>query len=85
MDNDRAVISHITPGTLKEFQDAIQGSTWADVTGGMETKVKSMLSLCEAVPGLRVHIFSGIEPGNITAALVQAGIESGTALSADPA
>jgi isopentenyl phosphate kinase len=83
MDNDRAVIKHITPGTLKDFQDAIQGSTWADVTGGMETKVKSMLKLCEMVSGLRVHIFSGLDAGNITKALVQGGIGVGTALSAD--
>lgn len=85
MDNDRNVIPRITPGTLKDFQNAIKGSTWADVTGGMETKVNTMLELCESVPGLHVHIFSGIEAGNIEQALVQGGASSGTSLMADGA
>jgi isopentenyl phosphate kinase len=82
MDNDKKVIRQITPATLTDFQDAIQGSTWADVTGGMETKVKSMLDLCEQVSGLNVHIFSGIEDGNIRRALVDGGSATGTLLSA---
>lgn len=83
MDNDRNVISRITPGTLKDFQHAIKGSTWADVTGGMETKVNSMLALCQSVPGLHIHIFSGVESGNIEQALVHGSSGSGTMLSAD--
>jgi len=83
MDNDRNVIPRITPATHKDFQNAIKGSTWADVTGGMETKVNTMLSLCESVPGLHVHIFSGIEAGNIKQALIAGGSSTGTMLSAD--
>lgn len=83
MDNNRGVIRRITPGTLKDFQEAIKGSTWADVTGGMETKVRSMLDLCQSVPGLHVHIFSGIESGNIQQAVIEGDVVAGTVLAAD--
>jgi isopentenyl phosphate kinase len=39
------------------------------VTGGMESKVKQMLTLVQEYPGLTVQIFSGEEPGNLVQAL----------------
>ena len=41
----------------------------ADVTGGMESKVKQMLDSVTANPEMTVQIFSGVEPGNIVRAL----------------
>lgn len=40
-----------------------------DVTGGMQGKVDSMLALVQGLPGCQVRIFSGLEAGNIQAAL----------------
>lgn len=40
-----------------------------DVTGGMLTKVETMLDLVERHPGLQVRIFSGLRPGALLRAL----------------
>lgn len=42
----------------------------ADVTGGMESKVREMLALVEAAPDCAVQIFSGEAPGQVRAALL---------------
>jgi isopentenyl phosphate kinase len=52
-----------------------------DVTCGMLAKVKSMLSLVAELPGLEVHIFSGVQPGNLRKALSGAGEPSGTLIA----
>jgi isopentenyl phosphate kinase len=41
----------------------------ADVTGGMESKVRLMLDLAAENSALTIQIFSGTEPGNIVRAL----------------
>jgi len=64
---DGEVISQVTAGTSL---DGLGGSRATDVTGGMASKVREMLTLCEAVPGTRVHIFSGVTPGLVRAALL---------------
>jgi isopentenyl phosphate kinase len=55
----------ITPATFGEITAVLGGSHGADVTGGMESKVRQMLGLVEVMPSLSVQIFSGEEPGNV--------------------
>ena len=67
------VISSITPATLPAVESALGGSAGTDVTGGMETKVRDMLALVEAVPNLTIRIMSGTQPGLLEAALLEQG------------
>jgi isopentenyl phosphate kinase len=60
-------IETITPHN--EIGEGIGKAAGADVTGGMESKVKQMLELVQQNPELKIQIFSGAEPGNITRAL----------------
>ena len=73
-------IEKITAQTFDEFSEGIGKSSAADVTGGMESKVKQMLELVQHNPELTIQIFSGTEPGNIVRALT--GETLGTVLSA---
>jgi len=76
------IIEQITPQTYQEFSKGVGKAEGADVTGGMESKVKQMLDLVEANPEITVQIFSGVEPGNIVRALT--GETLGTLISARP-
>jgi isopentenyl phosphate kinase len=62
-------IEIITPDTFSQISKGIGKSTGADVTGGMESKVKQMLELVENSHDLTIQIFSGREPGYIVRAL----------------
>ena len=62
-------IEKITPDTFDQISAGIGKSEGADVTGGMESKVKQMLELIENNHELTIQIFSGTEPGNIVRAL----------------
>ncbi len=62
-------MEEITPATFAEISTGVGKSASADVTGGMESKVKQMLELVQQNPDLRIQIFSGTEPGNIARAL----------------
>jgi isopentenyl phosphate kinase len=70
----------ITPITFEEIKHSVGKSAAADVTGGMEAKVKDMLDLAQENPGLKIQIFSGAEPGNVSRALT--GEPLGTEISA---
>ena len=65
---------HRVEKVTRESFDSIRQSTGeaagTDVTGGMRSKVRQMLELAEAVPGLRIQIFSGNIPGNLEKALL---------------
>jgi isopentenyl phosphate kinase len=63
------LVDSITPENYSIYNDTLTGSIATDVTGGMASKVKESLSLVEAIPGLEVLIFSGMEPGAIKDAL----------------
>jgi isopentenyl phosphate kinase len=52
----------------------------ADVTGGMESKVRQMLALIQEMPRLEAVIFSAEGAGNLASAL--AGEPIGTKISA---
>lgn len=56
----------------------LQGSKVTDVTGGMKSKVDSMLEIIRRIPTCKIQIFSGLEPGSIRKVL--AGEEIGTIL-----
>ena len=73
-------IEKITPGTFDQISAGIGKAEGADVTGGMESKVKQMLELVENNPELTIQIFSGTEPGNIVRALT--GETLGTVIAA---
>ncbi len=75
----RQLITDITPHNYASISQALGGSASADVTGGMETKVRQMLSLVEVIPGLEIWIFSGENPGNVFQAL--SGKSIGTRIS----
>ena len=62
-------IEKITPNTFDQISSGIGKADGADVTGGMESKVKQMLELIENNHELTIQIFSGTEPGNILRAL----------------
>jgi isopentenyl phosphate kinase len=76
----RIRVEKITPASFNEIKAGVGASHGADVTGGMESKVRQMLNLVTEIPGLTAQIFSGEEPGNIQKAL--AGVNIGTVVSA---
>lgn len=73
-------IDTITPASFEEIRAGVGKSHGADVTGGMDSKVRQMLELVTLVPGLTAQIFSGEEPGNIARALT--GDTLGTIITA---
>ena len=62
-------IEKITPASFEEVSAGVGRSHGADVTGGMESKVRQMTGLVSANPEITVQIFSGSKPGNIVRAL----------------
>ena len=62
-------IEKITPASFEEVSAGVGKSHGADVTGGMQSKVRQMLDLASSNPDLTIQIFSGTEPGNIVRAL----------------
>jgi isopentenyl phosphate kinase len=58
-------VERITPGSIEEIRRGVRGSDGADVTGGMESKVRQMLALVQEIPELSVQIFSGAVPGDL--------------------
>jgi len=76
---DHTIIPRINPATWAQVQAGIGASRGADVTGGMASKVRDMITLVTRQPGISVHIFSALEEGNITRALN--GEQIGTEIS----
>jgi isopentenyl phosphate kinase len=66
---------------LDQLSDSLQGSEAVDVTGGMADKVHQMSEVLKVHPQIEIHIFSGLIPGRIEAAL--RGEAPGTKLEAD--
>ncbi len=73
-------VEKITPASFDEIRARVGASHGADVTGGMESKVRQMLDLATEIPGLTAQIFSGEGPGNLQKAL--AGECLGTVITA---
>lgn len=74
------VIPSITRQTYPQIESALGGSGGTDVTGGMAGKVRSMLDLAAAQPGLSIRIFSGLEPGTVGQVLKRPPLAAGTLL-----
>jgi isopentenyl phosphate kinase len=62
-------VEKIVPSTYDRVSAGVGKSKGADVTGGMESKVKQMLDLTQQIPGLTAQIFSGEEAQNVEKAL----------------
>jgi len=77
--NNPQLIKKISPKTYPSISQGLSSSTSADVTGGMASKVSSMLKLIEKEIGVSIQIFSAEEPGNLLKAL--SGQRVGTLLS----
>jgi len=69
-DANGVVIPHITPTNFEQIADALGGSHGTDVTGGMASKVRAMLTLAQQVAGLQIRIFGGTQPGQLQSALM---------------
>jgi isopentenyl phosphate kinase len=63
-------VQKVTRESFNEISQSTGSATGVDVTGGMESKVRQMLELAEAIPGLKIHIFSGEDPGNVKKAML---------------
>jgi isopentenyl phosphate kinase len=74
------LIAEITPQDLPALEGALGGSAAPDVTGGMASKVKSVMALAQEIPGLEALVFSGETPGSLRRALL--GERVGTILTA---
>lgn len=74
------VIPHITEENFDTFQEAVGRSRGTDVTGGMAAKVRAMLDLAAAHPGLSVRIFSGMQAGRLRQALLRPETGDGTVI-----
>jgi isopentenyl phosphate kinase len=62
-------IERITIQSFEDIKHGVGQSAAADVTGGMEAKVREMLDLVQDNHGLKIQIFSGTNPENVTRAL----------------
>lgn len=81
-DSDGKMVPHITPSSLSSLNPALAGSAGTDVTGGMKDKVMRMVQLVQRNPETSVHILTGIEPGLLTRALLDADLQVGTRITA---
>jgi len=74
-------VERVTRESFEEVSRGVGKAAGADVTGGMEAKVRQMLDLVEQVPGLSAQIFSGEPRKNVQRALE--GEILGTLIEAD--
>ncbi|MEJ5226168.1 MAG: hypothetical protein WHV44_17030, partial [Anaerolineales bacterium] len=74
------LVERITPETFAAVRAGVGGSHGADVTGGMDSKVRQMLGLAQRIPGLTIQIFGAETPHHLRRAL--AGEVIGTLISA---
>lgn len=77
----KKIIPRITPANIDDIQNALGGSRGTDVTGGMASKVRSMLALVAAHRQLTIRIFSGLKTGELTRVLLQPQEASGTIIT----
>lgn len=70
LDLQQAIVPRITAASLAAIAPALGGSRGTDVTGGMASKVRSMLDLVAAQPQMAIRIFSGLAPGNLVRVIV---------------
>lgn len=81
LDTNGAVIPHITPKNIAQYQSALGGSAGVDVTGGMLSKVHDMLTIAQSQPNLSIHIIDGTQSGILFDALT-GNLNAGTRITA---
>jgi len=77
-DHEHRTIPLITRENFEYVRKVVGGSHGTDVTGGMASKVESMLKLVEDYPNMAVRIFSGTEEGTVKRLLIDPEIDIGT-------
>jgi isopentenyl phosphate kinase len=82
-DPDARPIPEISAANLETVRTGLTGADGYDVTGGMLTKVESMVELVEAHPGLEVGVISGLERDQVYAALLGQPLTGGTVIRAE--
>lgn len=83
LDEQDRLVRVIRPSNYAQLKQLLGGSRGTDVTGGMASKVASMLSLVGRLPSLSVKIMSGLEAGAVQEALVDPEIAPGTLILSD--
>ncbi len=76
------VIPEITPASFEQVESRLFGSHGFDVTGGMLTKVKGMMALIQAIPSIRVYLFSALKQQGLFEIMTETGPQRGTVLHA---
>ncbi len=77
---DAEIIPRITPDNFDDVREALGGARGIDVTGGMLSKVETMLALVQTSPWLDSVIITSPAPGNMFRAV--RGEHVGTIISA---
>ncbi|KAA3663778.1 MAG: uridylate kinase [Chloroflexi bacterium] len=80
LDQNGTIIPKITRESLPEIASALGGSRGTDVTGGMASKVNSMLQLIDEHSQLNIRIFSGLNEGQLRTTLQNPQSSPGTLL-----
>jgi isopentenyl phosphate kinase len=81
LDPEARLMPVIQASRVEEARSALSGSHAVDVTGGMQSKVQLMVDLVRELPGVRVHLFSGLVPGLLESALCDPGVDAGTVIT----
>ncbi|MCB8982286.1 MAG: isopentenyl phosphate kinase family protein [Ardenticatenaceae bacterium] len=81
LDAQGGVVATITRQNYDDVAAALGGSRGTDVTGGMVSKVQSMLRLVDEHPQLSIRIFSGLEVGLLAALLREPETAVGTRIA----
>jgi isopentenyl phosphate kinase len=81
-DRDNRIIPLINRENIGNYRGILGGSGGTDVTGGMLTKVQSMINLVEMEQGLSIVIFSGTVEGALTRLLGGQQIDEMTLIKA---
>lgn len=81
-DPEAQPIPELTPETLSEVAEALGSSAGVDVTGGMLSKVRTMVDLVATHPDTKVYVISGLEAGRVEHALTSDRVETGTVIRA---
>lgn len=77
-DGQGKIIPSIGPEGFRQIRGALGGSGGTDVTGGMASKVRTMLDLVQDHQGLSIRIFSGLQPGCLRDVLLHPQDDAGT-------
>lgn len=75
------LVKRITPSNYGLISSHLHSSASVDVTGGMTTKIESMLNLIKNHSHLSIHVFSGRTRGNLSSVL--SGSNLGTEICND--